>query len=127
MKKTSLLMIFLVIAIMFTSIPIKAEGSLVDGEEIPLDGRTFIKNYRTFVTLNFIAEGLGEEVEWDAKNQIAIIGSFKGQEKIDNTFLYTNEENGYTLNLPNSWKEEAIIETRDGDLYVYEKNQLRSL
>lgn len=44
MKKTSLLMIFLVIAIMFTSIPIKAEG-------------------------------IGEEVEWDAKNQIAIIGS----------------------------------------------------
>ena len=50
-----------------------------------------------------------------------MVGKHKGEFNTENTFLYTNEEYGYTLNFPNAWKEEAIIETRDGVLYVYDK------
>ncbi|TJX15439.1 copper amine oxidase N-terminal domain-containing protein [Tissierella creatinini] len=100
---------------------VSSKIALVDGRDIPLDGRSFINNDRTFVPLSFIAKAFDEEVVWDAKNQIAIIGKFKGQERSKNSFLFTNEEYGYTLNFPNSWKEEAIIETRDGNLYVYDR------
>ncbi len=32
-----------------------------------------------------------------------------------------NEEYGYTLSFPNWWKDEIIIETKDGILYAYDK------
>lgn len=40
---------------------------------------------------------------------------------MDDTILYTNEEYGYTLNFPVSWNEEAVVETKNGILYVYDR------
>ncbi len=96
----------------------------VDSREIRLDGKPFIKDGRTFVPLRFISEGFGEEVIWDSKNQIAMIGKYKGQAITEDTFLYTNDEYSYTLNLPNAWNEEAIIETKDGNLFVYDRKSV---
>lgn len=93
----------------------------VDNKEVELDVKPFIKENRIFVPLRFISESLGEEVIWDGRNKIVLVGKHKGEFNTENTFLYTNEEYGYTLNFPNSWKEEAIIETRDGVLYIYDK------
>ncbi|WFA08222.1 copper amine oxidase N-terminal domain-containing protein [Tissierella sp. Yu-01] len=103
------------------AITIALNKAEVDGKEVVLDVKTFIKDGRTFVPLRFISEGLGEEVIWDQKNQIAMVGKYKDEAITDNTFIYTNDEYGYTLNMPNSWKGEAIIETKDGNLYVYDK------
>ena len=103
------------------AITIGSNIAVVDGNEVLLDVKPFVKEGRTFVPLRFISEGFGEEVVWDGKNRIVLIGKYKGEAKIEDTFLYTNEEYGYTLNFPNSWKKEAIIETRDGILYVYDR------
>lgn len=92
-----------------------------DNKEVELDVKPFIKENEIFVPLRFISESLGEEISWDGKNKIVLVGKHKGEFNTENTFLYTNEEYGYTLNFPNAWKEEAIIETRDGVLYVYDK------
>lgn len=93
----------------------------VDGKKVKLEVKPFIKEGRTFVPLRFIADGLGEEVVWDARNKIALVGNYVGEVKTEDSFLYTNEEYGYTLNFPNTWKKDAIIETKDGILYVYDK------
>lgn len=103
---------------------ISSNIAVLNGKEITLDGKPFIKDERTFVPLSFISEGFGVEVVWDGKNQIAMIGKYKGEVKTKDTFLYTNDEYGYTLNFPNSWKKEAIIETRDGNLYAYDKQSV---
>lgn len=103
------------------AITIGSTKAKVDSNEIILEVKPIIKDGRTFVPLRFISEGFGEEVIWDRKNQIVLIGTYKGEAKIEDTFMYTNEEYGYTLNFPNSWKEEAIIETKDGVLYVFDR------
>lgn len=103
------------------AVTIGSNIAIVDDNEVSLDVKPFVKKGRTFVPLRFISEGFGEEVVWDGKNRIVLIGKYKGEAKIEDTFLYTNEEYGYTLNFPNSWKKEAIIETRDGILYVYDR------
>lgn len=103
------------------AITIGSNIAVIDGNEVSLDVKPFIKEGRTFVPLRFISEGLGEDITWDVKNLIALIGKYKGEAYTGDIFLYTNEENGYTLNFPNSWKEEAIIETKDGNLYIYDK------
>lgn len=103
------------------AITIGSNIAIVDDNEVLLDVKPSIKEGRTFVPLKFISEGFDEEVIWDIKNRIVLIGKYKCEARIEDTFLYTNEEHGYTLNFPNSWKEEAVIETKDGVLYVYDK------
>lgn len=103
------------------NITIGSNKAKVDDTEVLLDVKASVKEGRTFVPLRFISDGIGEEVIWDRDNQIVLIGKYKGESILEDTFLYTNEEFGYTLNFPNSWKEEAIIETKDGILYVYDK------
>ena len=102
-------------------ITIGSNIEVVDGNEVSLDVKPFIKEGRTFVPLRFISEGLDEDITWDVRDLIVLIGKYKGEVSTEDTFLYTNEEYGYTLNFPSSWKEEAIIETKDGNLYVYDK------
>lgn len=93
----------------------------VNNMDVQLDVKPFIKDGITFAPLRFISECLGEEVIWDGENRIVLVGEFKDETRIDNTFLYFNKENSYTLSLPNSWREEATIETKGGNLYVYDK------
>lgn len=102
-------------------ITIGSNKAKVNNKEVELDVKPFTKENMIFVPLRFISESLGEEVIWDEKNKIALVGKFPGEAKIENTFLYFNNEHSYTLNFPNSWKEEAIIKTEDGTLYVYNK------
>ena len=96
----------------------------VNNKEVELDVRPFIKDGIIFVPLRFISESLGEKIVWDGEHRIVLVGEFKDEKKIENTFLYFNKKNGYTLSFPNSWKEDAIIETRGGNLYVYDKKSV---
>lgn len=100
---------------------INSTKAMVNDEEVGLDTKPFIKDGSTFVPLRFISESFGEEVVWDEKNEIIMVGKFSGEAIVEDTFLYFNDEYGYTLSFPNSWKEEAIIETEDGTLYVYDR------
>lgn len=47
--------------------------ALVNGEEKELDAAPFVVNNRTMVPVRFIAESLGETVEWDQKTRTVII------------------------------------------------------
>lgn len=50
------------------AITIGSNIAVVDGNEVSLDVKPFVKKGRTFVSLGFISEGFGEEVVWDGKN-----------------------------------------------------------
>lgn len=106
-----------------TAIELKigSKDARVNGKQVELDVKPLIKNNTLFVPLRFISEVLGEKVIWDGRAQIALVGGFKDETITKDTFLYVNNEYNYTLNFPNSWKEEAIIETKEGTLYVYDK------
>lgn len=93
----------------------------VNGKQVQLDVKPLIKDNNIFVPLRFIAETLGEKVIWDGKNKIVLVGEFTDESIIEDSFLYFNEEYNYTLSFPNSWKDEAIIKTEEGTLYVYDK------
>lgn len=93
-------------------------------KELELDVETFMKEEEIFVPVRFLAESIGKTVQWDDKNHNIIIGVFSKKAKIEDTFLYFNEEYGYTLSFPNSWENETIIETKDGILYVYDKKSV---
>lgn len=102
---------------------IDSNKAKVDGKEVELDVEPFIKGGKIFIPLRFISESLEEEVTWVEKDKIVLVGKYTKDAKIEDTFLYFNKKLGYTLSLPNSWKEEAIIETKDdGTLYVYDRN-----
>ena len=105
----------------YIEIVVGSNKAKVDGKQVTLDVKPLIQEDRIFVPLRFISEALGQQVVWDKNNKIVLVGQYEKEAKIENTFLYTNEKYGYTLNFPNSWKEEAIIETKDGILYVYDK------
>lgn len=93
----------------------------VDNKEVELDVKPFVKDGSVFIPLRFISESLGQEVVWDGDNKIVLVGKFRCEARVEDTFLYFNNEHRYTLSFPNSWKEEGIIETKDGNLYVYDK------
>lgn len=100
---------------------IGSKDARVNGKQVELDVKPLIKDNTFFVPLRFISEVLGEKVIWDGRNQIVLVGEFKDETIIKDTFLYFNNEYNYTLNFPDSWEEEAIIETKEGTLYVYDK------
>ena len=100
---------------------IGSKDTRVNGKQVELDVKPLIKDNNIFVPLRFISEVLGEEVIWDGRNKIVLVGEYKEEAILEDTFLYYNEEYNYSLRFPNSWKEEAIIETKDGILYVYDK------
>lgn len=54
-------------------LPIKAEYAKVNGKDVPLDVPAQILNGRTMVPIRFIAEALGCEVEWLAKEKTVVI------------------------------------------------------
>ena len=100
---------------------IASKDARVNGKQVGLDAEPIMKNNTLFVPLRFISEVLGKKVLWDPRGKIALVGEFTGENITKDTFVYRNKENSYTLNFPNSWKEEAIIKTKDGNLYVYDK------
>lgn len=102
-------------------IRIGPDTATLNGDEVLVDAGAIIKDEEHYIPLRFIAESLGYDVIWDDNNRIAMVGDFEGEYNTENTFLYYNEIYGYTLSFPNSWKEEAIIETKEGTLYVYDK------
>ena len=102
-----------------------SDTATLNGSEALLDVGATIKDEELYIPLRFIAESLGYDVVWDDNNRIAMVGDFEGEYITENTFLYYNETYGYTLSFPNSWKEEAIIETKEGTLYVYEKKSAK--
>lgn len=93
----------------------------VNGKQVELDVKPLIKDNNIFVPLRFIAETLGEKVIWDGKAKIVLVGEFTDEAIIEDSFLYFNEEYNYSMRFPNSWKDEAIIKTEGGTLYVYDK------
>ena len=103
------------------SLDINSNKVMVNNEELELDVKPLLKNEDIFVPLRFVAERIGKDVTWDGSNYNVLIGEFNQEANIEDTFIYYNEEYAYTLNLPISWKDEAIIETKDGTLYVYDK------
>ena len=106
---------------MTIELEIGSKDARVNGKQVGLDAEPLMKNNTLFVPLRFISEVLGEKVIWDGRAQIALVGEFKSETITKDTFLYFNNEYNYTLNFPNSWKKEAIIETKEGTLYVYDK------
>lgn len=102
-------------------IPIGEEEISVNDKKIRLDEKSFIEKGRTYIPLRSVSEVISEKVQWDQKKKIAIVGKFTAKEYLEDTFVYTNEEHGYTMNFPNSWKEEAVLETKNGNLYVYDR------
>lgn len=100
---------------------IASKEARVNGKQVELDVKPFIKDDSLFVPLRFVSEALGKKVIWDGRNQIVLVGEFKDEEVIEDSFLYFHEEHNYSLNFPNSWKEEAIIENKEGTLYIYDK------
>lgn len=102
-------------------IPIEEKTISINDKKITLDQKNFIDKGRTFVPLRSLSEALSQKVQWDGKNNVVIVGKFTAKENLEDTFVYTNEKYKYTMNFPNSWKEEAVLETKDGILKVYDK------
>lgn len=102
-------------------IPVGMEEVYLNGTKLILDEKSFIDEERTFIPLRAVAEILSQNVNWDQKNKIAIVGKYTAETDLKDTFIYTNREYNYTLNFPNSWKEEAILETKEGNLNVYDR------
>lgn len=102
-------------------IPIGKKEISVDGKTSVLSDSSFISENRTYLPLRALSELLSQEVKWDQKNKIAIVGNYEADLNLENTFVYTNDKYNYTLNFPNSWKSEAVLETKNGELHVYDK------
>ena len=102
-------------------IPVGKKEISINDKKIKVDERNFIENQTTYIPLRSMAEALSQEVQWDEQNRIAIIGKYTSKPYLEDTFLYTNEDHNYTINFPNSWKNDAVMETKDGNLYVYDK------
>ena len=100
---------------------INSSKVMVNDEELELDVKPLLIDNNIFVPLRFVAESMGKDVTWDGSNYNVLIGKFNQEEIFEDIFVYFNEEYGYTLSFPNSWKDEAIIETKEGILYVYDK------
>lgn len=100
---------------------INSNMAMVNDEELELDVKPLLIDNNIFVPLRFVAESMGKDVTWDGSNYNVLIGEFNQEANIEDTFIYFNEVYGYTLSFPNSWKDETIIETKDGTLYVYDK------
>lgn len=103
------------------SLTINSNKIMINNEELESDVNPFLQDNDIFVPLRLIAENIGKEVTWDGSNYNVLIGEFNREARVEDTFIYFNDEYGYTLSFPNSWKDEAIIETKDGILYVYDK------
>ncbi len=103
------------------SLDLNSSKVIVNDQELESDVKPLLKGEDIFVPLRFIAESMGKDVTWDGNNYNVLIGEFSQEANIEDTFIYYNEKYGYTLNFPNSLKDEAIIETKDGALYVYDK------
>ena len=54
-------------------LPVGSMTYTLDGKELTLDAPAEILNSRTMVPLRLVAEGLGNQVEWDAANRVAIV------------------------------------------------------
>lgn len=100
---------------------INSNKAMVNDEELELDVKPLLIDNNIFIPLRFVAESMGKDLTWDGSNYNVLIGKFNREANIEDTFIYYNEEYGYTLNFPNSWKDQAIIQTKEGILYVYDK------
>lgn len=54
-------------------LPVGAEYAKINGEYVQLDAPAKILNDRTMVPIRFVAEALGCEVEWLAKEKTVVI------------------------------------------------------
>lgn len=88
-----------------TFVPAKTLGEKLNFN--PADFRKEIKiieDNETWLPLRLVAESMGKEVQWDGNNHNVLIGKLNQEVIPEDTFIYVNEEYGYTLNFPNSWK-----------------------
>lgn len=69
-----------------------ADTALVDGKTVKLDAPVRIVGGLTYAPLRFFGENLGADVEWDAKNRIAII------EWKDKRYLVTQKQESKLTN-----------------------------
>ncbi len=54
----------------------------INNEEIIIDSAPFVHNDRIMVPIRFVAESLGEEVEWNSKNKTVIVGAKDNENNI---------------------------------------------
>lgn len=64
-------------------IPIGVKEVFLNDKKIILDEKSFIEKGRIFLPLRAVAEILSQNVNWDQKNKIAIVGEFTSKENID--------------------------------------------
>ncbi len=103
---------------------INSSEMIKNGEKIELDTMPFIDNNRIFVPVRFISENLNEQVKWDGKNKIAVIGKYNGGVYEDETYECIVPDYDYILHIPKTWYEKAVIKIKDGIFNVYEKTTL---
>ena len=62
---------------------IGSKDAKINGKQVGLDAKPLIKDNTFFVPLRFVSEVLGENVIWDGRNQIVLVGEFKDDPEID--------------------------------------------
>ena len=106
-------------------IPIGEEKVIVNGVSINLGEKIFIENDRTYLPLRSLAELLNQKVEWDEKNKTAIVGEFTDEKDIDapldDKYLYTNEEYGFNIKIPNTLKDKIVIKEDENGIVFFDK------
>ena len=107
-------------------IPIGMKEVSLNGKKVMLDEKSFIEKGRTYIPLRAVAQLLSQNVQWDQKNQTAIVGEFTTQEfseePLDDHYLYVNDKYDFNINIPNELKDKLVIkEENDGTVGFYDK------
>ncbi|MDD7363770.1 MAG: copper amine oxidase N-terminal domain-containing protein [Peptoniphilus sp.] len=91
-----------------------------NGEKKTMDVAPFIKNNRTYLPMRFIGEALGEKVEWDEANRVAIFGEYPINQKVDGETIQISPNAEVTI--PKDLKDKVIYgRDKDMGLVLFEK------
>lgn len=88
---------------------------------LELESQVIRLNGQDYGSIRDISQALEEDLKWDGKNKVIILGSPLKEVDLGDSFLYYNRVFDYTISLPNSWKETAVIKEEEGVLLVYDK------
>lgn len=96
--------------------PIGSDSLKVGDKDIKLLGKTFMHNKKTYFPVQSLGNILGESVVFDVKNQVIVFGNFERSERLENTYSFENEKDGYIINVPSKYKDSLFI--REDGLYI---------
>lgn len=88
---------------------------------LELESQVIRLNGQDYGAIRDISQALEEDLKWDGKNKVIILGSPLKEVDLEDSFLYYNRLFDYTISLPNSWRETAVIKEEEGVLYVYDR------